>query len=133
MPSRLTPPTPKGPFDIGAALSRGVGPAEAKPAPASPSPEPEKTQPEARLVVIGSSSFATDGLFEQQLNGDVFLNSVNWLSQQENQALSIRPKEMTNRRIVMSGAQQVSAVLLALVLLPLLGFGMAVLIWWRRR
>ena len=132
---KADPSDPKGPFDIGAALSRSVGAAaEVKPeASPSPSPDAEKTKPEARLVVIGSSSFATDGLFEQQLNGDVFLNAVNWLSQQENQALSIRPKEMTNRRIVMSGVQQVSAVLLALVLLPLLGFGMAILIWWRRR
>ena len=135
---KANPDDPKGPFDIGVALSRAVGPAakppkpEASPSP-SPSPEAEKSQPEARLVVIGSSSFATDGLFDQQLNGDVFLNSVNWLSQQDDQVLSIRPKEMTNRRIVMSGAQQVSSVLLALVLLPLLGFGMAVLLWWRRR
>ncbi|MEL7522483.1 MAG: ABC transporter, partial [Cyanobacteria bacterium J06553_1] len=28
---------------------------------------------ESRMVIIGNSSFATDGLFSQQLNGDVFL------------------------------------------------------------
>lgn len=149
------PADPKGPFDIGAALSRTVdSPAanNAKPSPSptespaaqSPSPSPSASpspaaadadQPstEARLVVIGSSSFATDGLFEQQLNGDVFLNAVSWLSQQDDQVLSIRPKEVTNRRIVMSGTQQLSAVLLALVLLPILGFGTAALVWWRRR
>jgi ABC-type uncharacterized transport system involved in gliding motility auxiliary subunit len=110
--------------------------------PASPSPAADAADPnaadadqapEARLVVIGSSSFATDGLFDQQLNGDVFLNSVSWLSQQDDQVLSIRPKEVTNRRIVLSGPQQLSAVLLALVLLPLLGFSTAALTWWRRR
>lgn len=149
------PADPKGPFDIGAALSRTVdSPAanNAKPSPSptespaaqSPSPSPsaspspaaadaDQTSTEARLVVIGSSSFATDGLFEQQLNGDVFLNAVSWLSQQDDQVLSIRPKEVTNRRIVMSGTQQLSAVLLALVLLPILGFGTAALVWWRRR
>jgi ABC-type uncharacterized transport system involved in gliding motility auxiliary subunit len=88
---------------------------------------------EARMVIIGSSSFATDGLFEQQLNGDVFLNSINWLSQQDDQVLSIRPREVTNRRIVMSLWQQTSAFLLAVILLPLLGFGTAGLIWWKRR
>ncbi|MBW4463894.1 MAG: Gldg family protein [Pegethrix bostrychoides GSE-TBD4-15B] len=136
---KADPADPKGPFDMGAAFSRTVEtPEAAKPPEPSPSPSPspdeaEKTQPEARLVVIGSSSFATDGLFDQQLNGDLFLNAVSWLSQQDDQVLSIRPKEMTNRRIVMSGAQQISSVLLALVLLPLLGFGTAALIWWRRR
>lgn len=153
---------PQGPFDIGAAFSRTVeskaaatDPAKPSPSPsasasptpspaspspsASPSPIPEaavdqdNTPSEARLVVIGSSSFAMDGLFEQQLNGDVFLNSVSWLSQQDDQVLSIRPKEVTNRRIVLSGSQQLSAVSLALILLPLLGFGTAAWVWWRRR
>ncbi len=148
---KADPADPKGPFDIGAALSQSVTAAAPKPpettpkatpeaspeASPSPSPSPaadaEKPQPEARLVVMGSSSFATDGLFDQQLNGDLFLNSVSWLSQQDDQVLSIRPKEMTNRRIVMSGVQQIGSVLLALVLLPLLGFGTAAFIWWRRR
>lgn len=154
------PTDPRGPFDIGAALSRTVAtPAtkETQPSPSpspspaespaesptaqSPSPSPtaspeanaDQPSTEARLVVIGSSSFATDGLFDQQLNGDVFLNSVSWLSQQDDQVLSIRPKEVTNRRIVLSTPQQLSAVLLALVVLPVLGFGTAALVWWRRR
>jgi ABC-type uncharacterized transport system involved in gliding motility auxiliary subunit len=41
-------------------------------------------------VAIGNSSFINDGLFRQQLlNGDVFLNAVRWLSQQDEQPLSI--------------------------------------------
>ncbi len=152
---------PKGPFDIGVALSRTLETATASPSPsaspsdspsaspdasaspspspsasASPSPSPsaaEADKDEARLVVIGSSSFATDGLFGQQLNGDVFLNSISWLSQQDDQVLSIRPKEVSNRRIVMSAPQQISAALLALVFLPLIGFCSAALVWWRRR
>ncbi|MDP5337522.1 MAG: Gldg family protein, partial [Nodularia sp. (in: cyanobacteria)] len=68
--------------------------------PTSPTAEkPAEATIESRLVVIGDSDFATDGLFEQQLNGDVFLNSVAWLSQQDQQPLSIRPKEQRNRRI----------------------------------
>ncbi|NJO67332.1 MAG: ABC transporter, partial [Leptolyngbyaceae cyanobacterium RM1_405_57] len=88
---------------------------------------------EARLVVVGNSSFATDGIFEQQLNGDVFLNSVSWLSQQDTQELSIRPKEATNRRILMTPQQQIISALTALVILPVLGFGTAVVVWLRRR
>lgn len=92
-----------------------------------------ETAGETRLVVIGNSTFATDGLFEQQLNGDVFLNSVNWLSQQDTQVLSIRPKEATNRRILMTPRQQIISALTALVVLPVLGFGAAILVWLRRR
>ncbi|NEP15564.1 MAG: ABC transporter [Leptolyngbya sp. SIO4C1] len=88
---------------------------------------------EARLVVIGNASFATDGLFSQQLNGDVFLNSVSWLSQVDNPTLSIRPKAIVNRRIVMTVQQQVLVAVLALLVLPGLGILGAGVMWLRRR
>jgi len=83
--------------------------------------------------VIGNSTFATDGFFNQVVNGDVFLNSVRWLSQDDQPALSIRPKEAKNRRITLSPPQAAIAGWLALVILPLLGFGTAFFVWWRRR
>lgn len=89
--------------------------------------------PEARLVVIGNATFSTDGLFEQQLNGDVFLNAVSWLGRQDDATLSIRPKEITNRRIVMTLQQQLAVGALALVILPLIGFIGAIVMWLRRR
>lgn len=88
---------------------------------------------ESRVVVIGNSSFATDGLFSQQLNGDVFLNSVDWLSKIDNPVLSIRPKEITNRRIEMTLSQQIFLTLLALVIFPLLGLIGAGTLWVKRR
>ncbi|MBD2460015.1 Gldg family protein [Oscillatoria sp. FACHB-1407] len=140
---------PEGQLLIGAALSRPVetdapdaSPSpEASPSPgASPSPSPspaaspDEIPGEARLVVIGNSSFITDGLFNQQLNADVFLNSVSWVSQQENnQVLAVRPKEMTNRRILLQPQRQILLALLSLVFLPLLGFGMGIAVWWARR
>ncbi len=116
-------------------------------APASDEAEPEVTEaespesesspseetPESRLVVIGNSTFATDGVFDQQLNGDVFLNSVSWLAQEDDAALSIRAKEVTDRRIVLSTGKQIFLSLLAWFILPLLGFAAAVFMWWRRR
>ncbi|MGB7488012.1 MAG: ABC transporter, partial [Phormidesmis sp.] len=88
---------------------------------------------DSRMVVIGNSSFATDGLFDQQLNGDVFLNSVSWLSQIDSPTLSIRPKEATNRRLNMTVQQQILLMLLALVIFPLLGLVGAGTLWARRR
>jgi ABC-type uncharacterized transport system involved in gliding motility auxiliary subunit len=117
-----------GPLTLGVALTKTI--------PTTP-PEKEETPPaptmESRLVVIGDSEFATDGLFEQQLNGDVFLNSVTWLSQQDQQPLSIRPKEPRNRRINLTILQAGLLAVSSLLLLPLLGLVTAAIIWWKRR
>ncbi|MBD2436057.1 Gldg family protein [Nostoc sp. FACHB-110] len=109
------------------------------PEPTTPTPTPtttEKSAPkfkESRLVVFGNSDFASNGLFEQQLNGDVFLNSVTWLSQQDQQPLSIRPKEVKNRRLNLSGIEANFLAVTSLLLLPAIGLLAAGLIWWRRR
>jgi ABC-type uncharacterized transport system involved in gliding motility auxiliary subunit len=105
--------------------------------PANPTPEnPDDADLEAkesRLVVIGNAAFATDGLFEQQLNGDVFLNSVSWLGQADDTTLSIRPREVTNRRITMTVQQQIGLGVFALLVLPVVGLIAAVLLWLKRR
>ncbi|MCL1469454.1 GldG family protein [Argonema antarcticum] len=93
----------------------------------------EKRSDMARLVVFGNSEFATDGVFSQQLNGDVFLNSVSWLRQQENQTLSIRPKQANNRRLKMTISQASLLFWITTIILPLIGFGTAGWLWWRRR
>jgi ABC-type uncharacterized transport system involved in gliding motility auxiliary subunit len=146
---------PRGPFNLGLALSRAL-PEAAEPAAEETSPDaaaeegvasleeteapeaPEEdtdleSAPQSRLVVIGNASFAGNGLLEQQLNGDVFLNSISWLSQQDDEVLSIRPREMTNRRILMTPIQQLSSALFAIAFLPLLGILAAAFVWWRRR
>ena len=149
-----------GPIALGAAFSRQVTPSaqpspspsvspspqasvSSSPSPAiavSPSPSPTPSASpfvpgsrESRLIVFGNSSFATDGLFNQYLNGDVFLNSVNWLSQQEQQPLSIRPKDLKNRRITLTNEQASVLGFIALVAVPLLGLTSAGVVWWRRR
>lgn len=88
----------------------------------------------ARLVVIGSSNFITNEQFQQQLNGDLFTNSISWLSKQDAPAqLSIRPKEAKNRRINLQAAQANVLGIAALGLVPLIGFVAAAILWWQRR
>ncbi len=116
---------PSGPYTLGVALSRPVEGAAA--------PSEDEPAPESRLVVIGNATFATDGLFEQQLNGDVFLNAISWLGQQTDATLSIRPREVTNRRITLTVQQQIGLGVFALLVLPVIGLGLAVLMWLRRR
>ena len=108
------------------------GQPKASAASASQEKNTKKTS-EARLIVYGNSNFATDGWFKQQLNGDVFLNSVSWLSKRDEQALSIRPKEQKNRRINLQPVQAGALGWMALVIMPLVGFTTAGVVWWRRR
>ncbi|NEP56990.1 MAG: ABC transporter [Symploca sp. SIO2G7] len=93
----------------------------------------QKKDSESRLVVFGNSDFATNGWFEQQLNSDVFLNSVSWLSNQGEETFSIRPKEQKNRRINLSQRQTAALAWSALLFVPLFGFTTAGVIWWQRR
>jgi len=88
--------------------------------------------PETRMVAIGNANFATDGWFGQQLNSDLFLNTVAWLSNQDNSILSISPKEPTNRRINLNGLQTSLINWLALIIIPGLGFLASIVTWWRR-
>ncbi|MGK7911013.1 MAG: Gldg family protein [Synechococcus sp.] len=87
---------------------------------------------ESRLVVIGNSQFVADGNFSELGNGDLFLNSINWLSNRA-EAITIRPKSPTNRRFTISPAGLQWLRLLSVILLPAgaLSFGAAQ--WWKRR
>ncbi len=111
-----------GPLTLGVALSR--------PAKAASNDKPS----ESRMVVIGNSDFITNNQFSQQLNGDVFINSISWLSKQEGASqLSVRPKEAKNRRINLQAPQASILSWTALGFIPLIGFVSAVILWWLRR
>lgn len=96
-------------------------------------PSPSSPSAESRMVVLGNSDFAINGLFDKQLNGDVFLNSVTWLSQQDQQPLSISPKEAKDRRINLTPTQANLLELSSLLILPMIGLVTAAILWWLRR
>ena len=100
---------------------------------ANPIATPTQAPRESRFVIFGNSAFATDAFFGAQLNGDMFLNSVTWVSQIDGQALSIRPREIKRRQLSATPQQVQIVMLMSAVLLPILGFGLAALIGWRRR
>lgn len=126
-------PTPQATASPGASPSPSPSPtAQASPSLVNEKPIDKRTS-ESRLVVIGNSSFSSNGWFEQQLNGDVFLNSVSWLSNRDDQTLSIRPKEQKNRRINLTPMQAGVLGWTGLLIMPLLGLMIAGVMWWRRR
>jgi ABC-type uncharacterized transport system involved in gliding motility auxiliary subunit len=126
-------PTPQATASPGASPSPSPSPiGQASPSLANEGQTDKRTS-ESRLVVIGNSSFSTNGWFEQQLNGDVFLNSVSWLSKRDDQTLSIRPKEQKNRRINLTPMQAGILGWTGLLIMPILGLMTAGVMWWRRR
>ncbi|AMW29983.1 GldG family protein [Arthrospira platensis] len=95
--------------------------------------ETTATAQEARLVVFGNSQFATDGWLEQQLNRDIFVNTIVWLSQPDQEVLSIGVKSVTSRRILMTPPLGRLLSWMALVIFPFMGFAVSAFLWWRRR
>ena len=86
----------------------------------------------ARLVVIGDSDFAANQWINNQHNGDLFFNTIDWLAQDENQ-ISIRPKQPTDRRVTLTGGQATMLRWLDLIFLPGVVLISGVYIWWKRR
>ena len=55
------------------------------------------------MVVIGDSDFANNAFLRLQRNGDLFLNAVSWLAEDED-LISVRPKDSENRGVQMTAA-----------------------------
>ncbi len=118
-----------GPVSMAAAATAPITTEPPKPdaPPASDAPKPE-----ARVVVVGDSDFATNGVLGIQGNRDIFMNTVGWLSQQEN-LISIRPTEAGDSRITLTATQQTNITWLSLLVIPGAVFGTGFYSWWRRR
>jgi ABC-type uncharacterized transport system involved in gliding motility auxiliary subunit len=84
------------------------------------------------VVVVGDSDFAANNYLNFQGNKDLFMNVVSWLAQQEN-LISIRPKEPDDRRLTLTAIQQRNILWLAWVILPCAIIAAGVYTWWRRR
>ena len=95
-------------------------------------PETYAPKPETRVAVIGDSDFAAIGTLGVPGNRDLFMNIVGWLSQQDN-LISIRPKEADDRRITLTATQESNIFWLSLLIVPGFVFGAGVFSWWRRR
>jgi ABC-type uncharacterized transport system involved in gliding motility auxiliary subunit len=119
-----------GPVSLAAAVS---SPATDVPAPAAGAkPEDNPNKPETRLVVFGDSDFASNAWLGIQGNRDLFMNSVNWLAQQEN-LIAIRPRDPEDRRITLTADQQERIFWLTVFIIPGLILLAGVHTWWRRR
>jgi len=120
----------KGPVPVAALASRPVAGAAgaAKPAEGEKAPE----QPKGRLMVVGDADFASNQYINFSGNGDFFLNTSSWLTEEKN-LISIRPKNRKETPIELTRAGGTVLFFLGMVVIPgcvaLAGFRN----WWRRR
>jgi len=113
----------KGPVTIGVVVTKGV--------------EGERSSSsgkeiKARLVVFGDSDFASNAYYGLSGNGDLFMNSLSWLAEEED-LISIRPKTAEDRRVNMTGQQARMVFYFSLIILPLLVLGAGGIVWYNRR
>jgi ABC-type uncharacterized transport system involved in gliding motility auxiliary subunit len=110
------PKNKKGPLTIAAAGTYTTG----------------KENSQGRFVVVGSSSWIANRFFNFNGNGDLALNTINWLASDED-LISIRPKQEEDRRITMTHAQMSWVRVTSQFLLPLIVVFTGVGVWWKRR
>jgi ABC-type uncharacterized transport system involved in gliding motility auxiliary subunit len=85
-----------------------------------------------RLVVFGDSDFASNQGYGLQGNGNLFLNTITWLAQDES-FISIRPKNPEDRRLTMTEAQGRLVSYVMLLFLPVGVLVAGVSVWMKRR
>ena len=106
--------------------------ADGEESPESETDEDDVPVPETRVAVIGDSDFAANFGLGIQGNRDLFLNTINWLAQQEN-LIAIRPREPDDRRVTLTAVQQRNALWIALFIIPGGVGALGVYSWWGRR
>ena len=89
---------------------------ESKPDAKTEGAEPKKPV-KARIVVVGTADFASNQFLGAQGNKDFFLNVVSWLAEEED-LLSVRPKDTKQNPIVLTSAQSNLVLWLPLAILP---------------
>jgi ABC-type uncharacterized transport system involved in gliding motility auxiliary subunit len=122
----------QGPVTLAAASS---APATVTPPPAgnaTPGSPDSERKPESRVVAVGDSDFATNMAIGISGNRDFFMNSLNWLSQQEN-LIAVRPRQPEDRRLTLTADQQNRIMILSIFVIPGLVFATGFYSWWRRR
>jgi len=78
---------------------------------------PDQEDKNAQMVVFGDADFASNLYHGNAGNGDLFLNTVNWLAEEED-LISIRPKDPEDRRVSLSGRQTKLMFWFVMVILP---------------
>jgi len=92
---------------------------------------PGSQAPQSQLIVAGDGDFLTNSFYPVLGNGQLFLNAVSYLADNE-QLIDIAPRTYELPSIRLSNQQMQFTFLLSTVLMPLLALGFIVWHRWRR-
>ena len=84
-----------------------------------------------RLLVFGDSDFAANAYFSTQGNGNLFLNGVSWLAEEED-LISVRARSPEDRRIAITQTQSRALLYLGVIALPLAIFIAGIVVYRKR-
>ena len=117
-----------------AALAELKPPAPPKAKGKTPEKKAKKEEPEKKpyLAVFGDVDFAANAYFNLSGNGDLFLNTVNFLAAETNQIV-VHRKASKAQPLTMKGWQAWFIFLTCVVILPLIMLGAGVRAYVRRR
>jgi len=110
------PKNKKGPLPLAAAGTYNTG----------------KENSQGRFVVVGGSTWFANQFLGFNGNGDLALNTMNWLSSDED-LISIRPKEKDDRRITLTSSQLSWVRATSQFMLPAIVVIAGVFVWLKRR
>lgn len=90
--------------------------------------------PKARIVAFGSAKFASNQFFtlKQAGNWDLFMNSVQWLAEDES-LIAIRPKSSRADPLLLTEGQSRAVFLVSVVIVPLIWLGAGAGVYFYRR
>ncbi|MGI8424353.1 MAG: GldG family protein [Chloroflexota bacterium] len=121
-----------GPLNFAVAINKAPGAPTFSPN-ATPTPDRGASATKGRLVVIGSSEFATNAYAGQVAgNRDFFVNSVNWLAEEED-LISIRAVPNEAPPIMLTNQSQALVLYATVIFIPLAVLMTGAAVWWQRR
>jgi ABC-type uncharacterized transport system involved in gliding motility auxiliary subunit len=116
------PSDPKGPLPLAVAVDAGATTPGAAPSAGG-----------ARLVLIGSPDLISNNSLQQVPgNQTLFLNSANWVAQEEN-LINIHVPDTTPRTLVLTSSQMNLIAYSSFLFLPLAVLAAGAAVWWTRR
>jgi hypothetical protein len=126
----------RGPFKVAVAIDESPKPPPQNPG-EPPAPQPEDSTRKARLLVVGDSDFATDGLLPAlggygRQNLAFAAMGVNWLVKNE-KLVAVPPKEPAEKPFSVTDSQKRLTWVITIGIVPLLIVIAGALMWWTRR
>ncbi|MBD3224472.1 MAG: hypothetical protein GF313_07070 [Caldithrix sp.] len=82
-------------------------------------------------AIFGDSDFARNAYFSNQSNSDLFLNTINYLVEEED-LISIRPKQVDDRRLTLTQADVSTLFYLVVIAIPVIVVILGVVVFFRR-